>query len=170
MVNIRRATTADTKALVELRALMFKSMGRNAEDPTWRSQAESWFTRKIAGGEALVVVTEISDGQLVAAALGEVNHDPPSPSNPTGIRGRVSNVVTAVGHRRRGYARACVRQLLDWFRSETEVADIDLFATGEGSNMYREFGFEARPYPAMRLRLASRTEGTELTSAPSGTA
>ncbi|PRW62684.1 GNAT family N-acetyltransferase [Actinopolyspora mortivallis] len=160
MVNIRRATTADIDALVELRAQMFTSMGRNSDDHTWRSYAAAWFTRKLSSGEAMVVVTEVPDGRLVAAALGEINHDPPSPSNTTGIRGRISNVVTAAPYRRRGYARACVRQLLDWFRAETEVADIDLFATGEGSNMYREFGFEARPYPAMRLRLPARARGS----------
>ncbi len=55
--------------------------------------------------------------------------------------------------RRRGYARACLDALLAWFRDETEARVINLNATGDGTALYRSFGFTEPRYPALQLRL-----------------
>src|SRR5699024_7225196 len=111
-----------------------------------------WLERNLASPDAAAFVAEATGG-LVASALGTVGHHPPSPGNPDGVRGHVSNVVTLPAWRRNGLARCCVDRLLCWFEQYTGAASVDLFATGDGTQLYAEFGFQQRPYPAMRLDL-----------------
>ena len=82
-----------------------------------------------------------------------VEHPAPSPSNPVGVRGHVSQVSTLPAFRRRGYARACLTALLDWFERETDARRLDLHATTDGEPLYRSLGFARSPYPSLRLRL-----------------
>jgi GNAT superfamily N-acetyltransferase len=87
----------------------------------------------------------------VAAALGEVSRHAPSPWNPSGVKGHVSNVVTEPAYRRLGLARACVEQLLAWFREETATGEVDLAATECGAGLYESLGFTGGPTTAMSL-------------------
>lgn len=151
-VTVRRATPDDTDALVGLRAQMFAAINASAvPDGEWRVLATTWFRRGLAGTETAAFVAETGAGLLVAAAIGEVQHRPPSPSNPSGIRGHLSNVVTLPEWQRRGLARACVESALTWFQEQTDVASVDLFASSDGGPLYERLGFRERPFPAMRL-------------------
>lgn len=133
---------------------MFEAMGHAVAGPgEWRGNAQQWFEWNLSSGDAAAFVAETPDGELVAAALGTIGHHAPSPGNPVGVRGHVSNVVTRPQWRRRGLTRKCVEQLLRWLEQHNTVASVDLFATGESADLYREFGFRQRPYPAMRLEL-----------------
>lgn len=152
--TIRRAEPSDAAGLTELRAIMFEAMGHSvAAGGVWRMNARAWFERNLATADAAAFVAESVNGELVAAALGTIGHNVPSPSNPAGVRGHVSNVVTCPEWRRNGLARLCVDHLLRWFDNHGSVGSVDLFATGEGAELYRGFGFEQRPHPAMRLEL-----------------
>lgn len=143
---------------------MFAAMGTaGVEDPRWREAARAWFERELAGRHTCVVVAE-EDGRLVACAMGQVRDEAPSPSNPTGGSGLVANVVTRPEFRRQGHARACLEALVSWFRDETEVGRLELFATGEGTGLYEGFGFRTHAWPAMRMPLARGPEACE----PSG--
>lgn len=152
--TIRRAGPDDAEALADLRAQMFEAMGTPADqDSTWSSRAAAWFCEHLADGSAAAFVTETESGRLVAAALGQLRREVPGPTNPHGISGHVSNVVTDPEHRRRGHARACLQQLLAWFRDETAAARVDLLATSDGERLYESLGFRTRPHPSMRLRV-----------------
>ena len=154
MTHTRRATSGDAPALVELRALMFEAMGTpGVDDPHWRHAALRWFEEHLAERHTCVVIAEDA-GVVVACAMGQVRDVPPSPSNPTGQGGLLSNVVTLPEARRRGHARACLVALLEWFRQETEVGRLELFATGAGSGLYEELGFHRHDWPAMRMPLS----------------
>jgi GNAT superfamily N-acetyltransferase len=83
--------------------------------------------------------------RLRAVMLGD-------PGNPAGEYGYVFNVATDPDYRRRGYSRACIEALLDWYR-ERGVHKIDLKASAAGEPLYRSLGFTGSPYPLMRLRL-----------------
>jgi GNAT superfamily N-acetyltransferase len=85
--------------------------------------------------------------------MGSLRLEMPSPVNPNGVWGLLSNVATLPEGRRQGLARACVVGVLYWFRDETEASAIELFATGEGSGLYEGLGFAVTAWPAMRLRL-----------------
>jgi ribosomal protein S18 acetylase RimI-like enzyme len=66
--------------------------------------------------------------------------------------GHVFSVATDPDARRRGYARACMETLLDWFR-ERGVAQVDLNASAEAEPLYASLGFVRKPDPSMRLNL-----------------
>ena len=154
MTAARRAGPDDAAAVVELRAAMYRALG---DDPgpleaPWRAAALAWFTRNLASdGRAAVFVVDGPDGRPVACAMGLLEARAPSPTNPSGLRGHVSQVSTADAYRRRGYARACLTALLAWFEADTDSRIIDLHASGEGETLYRSLGFQGAPFPALRF-------------------
>ncbi|MFY1577823.1 GNAT family N-acetyltransferase [Verrucosispora sp. WMMD703] len=52
-------------------------------------------------------------------------------------------------YRRRGFSRACLGALLDWF-VERGVRTVDLKASAEGEPLYQELGFRPTSMAAMR--------------------
>ena len=152
--TIRRASRADAAAVVELRALMFASMGvAGVDDPRWRQAAEEWLARELGGRHTCVALAVAADGSVAAGAMAALRFETPSPVNPNGVWGLVNNVATQPDARRQGLARACVVEVLRWLREETEAHVVELFATGEGAGLYDELGFTPTAWPAMRLRL-----------------
>jgi GNAT superfamily N-acetyltransferase len=153
-VSIRRAAPGDAVALVHLRALMFEAMNEPTEqDDAWRRSFVAWVAEQLATNDlAAFVATHPTEG-LVSAALGQVNRHAPSPHNPAGLSGHVSNVVTAPDFRGQGLARGCLEALVRWFRDSTDVHDINLSATADGSVLYQRLGFAERAYPSMRLTI-----------------
>src|ERR1700752_1932308 len=93
-----------------------------------------------------------SPTRLAACAVGLVERRLVGPHNPTGELGYIMNVVTDPGYRRRGYARACMQQLLDWYRYRG-IVRIDLRASPEGAPLYQALGFPPPPQPTMQLNL-----------------
>jgi GNAT superfamily N-acetyltransferase len=152
--TVRRATAADVEAVVELRALMFSAMGvPGVEAHGWRDAAAEWLRRELDGPNACAVVAQGIDGRVVAAAMGTLRFETPSPANPSGVSALVNNVATQPEARRRGLARECVVGVLDWLRDDTSAGVVELFATGEGAGLYEDLGFTRTAWPAMRLRL-----------------
>ncbi len=152
--QIRRATTADVDSLVVLRSTMFDAMGEpSAPQDSWRSSFATWVQRGLATKDLAAFVADHPTAGLVAGAMGQVNRHAPSPHNPVGLSGHVSNVITLPGWRRQGLARNCLDELMEWFRTSTEVRDINLSATVDGSGLYSNLGFAPREYPSMRLRI-----------------
>ncbi|AXG15199.1 GNAT family N-acetyltransferase [Intrasporangium calvum] len=150
---VRRATADDAAAVVELRALMFSAMGAAGVDADeWRQAAVRWFHGEPAQRHTCAVIAE-RDGQVLAGAMGSLRYEMPSPVNPNGVSGLLSNVATVPEGRRQGLARACVIGVLDWFQHETEASMLELFATGEGAGLYEHLGFAVTSWPAMRMRL-----------------
>jgi GNAT superfamily N-acetyltransferase len=153
-VSIRRGVPGDAAGLVHLRALMFEAMHEpTKEDDTWRGSFVAWAAEQLATDEVAAFVAWHPTEGLVSAALGQVNRHAPSPHNPVGLSGHVSNVVTAPAFRGQGLARGCLEALMEWFRDSTAVQDINLSATVDGSGLYRKLGFAERAYPSMRLIL-----------------
>ena len=154
---MRRAVAADAADLVRLRAQMFTDMGRSAGDDAdpWRVSAEDWFAdRLIREREFAAFVVHDPDDGVVACSAGICDFHAPGPGNLTGVRGHVFNMSTLPAHRRRGYARACLEVLLDWFRDETEARVINLNATPDGIALYRSVGFTAPRFAALQVILA----------------
>ncbi|MET9494564.1 GNAT family N-acetyltransferase [Streptomyces sp. NPDC006552] len=152
---VRRAVPEDAAELVRLRKIMLDSMSPSA-DVSWQPGTVAALRAHLAdpGGEltAFVIDAPGADGRLAACASGAIHHGLGSPGNPAGTSGHVFNVCTDPEYRRRGFSRACVEALLDWYR-EREVHRIDLHATAEGEPLYTSLGFARTPAPAMRLTL-----------------
>ncbi|WP_238150722.1 GNAT family N-acetyltransferase [Kribbella sindirgiensis] len=154
-IQVRRAGAADAESLVRLRGLMISSMGTDigGPDAPWRVTALKWFTEQLASPDtfAAYVVDDPSAG-VVAGATGNVYAHPPGPNDLTTVRGHLYNVSTEPDFRRRGLARACVGALMEWFRDETGVGQVELHATDDGIDLYRSLGFTEAKYPTLRFR------------------
>jgi ribosomal protein S18 acetylase RimI-like enzyme len=79
-----------------------------------------------------------------------VEHRLPGPGNPSGLVGHVFSVATDPDLRRLGHARACMTELLAWYRARG-VRKIDLFASEEAEPLYASLGFARHTAPSMRL-------------------
>ncbi|MFF1844122.1 GNAT family N-acetyltransferase [Streptomyces sp. NPDC058232] len=154
-VCVRRANLDDVPALVRMRALMLSDMGMQTgdADAPWRAASALWFSERLRLPDefAAFLVTDPELG-VVASAVGACDVHAPSPADPSGLHGHISNVSTDPRRRRRGYARAGLDALLTWFREETPVTVINLNATGDGAGLYESFGFAAPRHPALQLR------------------
>jgi len=152
--QVRRAVHADIPGLVELRAQMLLSMGTDvtADGGRWRSAAADWFELRMDDPTTIAAfVAQIPGGGVVSGAVGACESRAPGPTNPLGVHGHVSNVCTLPGHRRLGYARACLVELVDWFARDTRALVLDLSATSDGAALYRAIGFGPPRFEPMRL-------------------
>lgn len=131
---------------------MFESMGNEADpEAPWLDEASTWFAEHLGVDACAYIV--YSSGTAVAAALGYIHSTPPSPSSCATVTGHLSNVVTLEEHRHRGHARACVQELLEWFRHETSAGRVDLAAGEDGPALYESLGWVRREQPTLRLSL-----------------
>jgi GNAT superfamily N-acetyltransferase len=163
-MTARQATPADADELVRLRAVMLRTMTRPATSPgwndDWREQARLTLERHLAEAAPAMTafVVDRPDGTgLAACVLGTVDHRLGGPANPTGRVGYVFSVATDPDMRRRGYSRACMTALLDWYR-EQGISKIDLRASPDGEPLYRSLGFARTKDPSMRLDLSVPVE------------
>jgi ribosomal protein S18 acetylase RimI-like enzyme len=156
-VTVRRAEVRDAAALVRLRALMFASMGEEPgpEDAPWRADAQRWFAERLARpAEFAAFVVDDAELGVVSTAVGMCYDRAPGPLNPAPVTGHLSNVSTDPRRQRRGYAKACLEALLDWFGRETDAWVVNLHATSHGDALYRSLGFDSPRHPELHIRLS----------------
>jgi GNAT superfamily N-acetyltransferase len=172
--HVRRATAIDAPELVRLRRMMLAEVdGAEPAPGEWLATAEATLRQRLGDGDPTLAALVIDqpdqpdqqdrqdeqdrpDGRRVVAAcaVGIVLELLPSPGNPSGQVGYVMNVATDPAYRRRGYSRACVQALVDWFAGRG-VLTVDLRASSEGEPLYRDLGFRPMTWPGMRLRLTA---------------
>ncbi|MFF1447236.1 GNAT family N-acetyltransferase [Streptomyces sp. NPDC058274] len=156
MSLVRRAVPADAGELLRLRQVMIDSMSGQDTSAEWHTQSLPTVRRRLAdpdgGFVAFVVDHPQRPGALAALVAGTVEYRIGRAGNPHGAVGYVFSVATDPDARRRGYARACMEELLGWFR-EQGVAQVDLNASAEAEPLYASLGFVRKPDPSMRLSL-----------------
>jgi len=158
VIEARRATADDAPELVRLRGVMLASASGDEPAPgPWQDTAEEYLRIRLSEPDgslaAFVVDRPGGPGKLAACAVGSIEYRLAGPDNPTGATGYVFNVATDSDQRRRGYSRACLEQLLTWYRRRG-VTKVDLKASPDGEPLYASLGFARTADPAMRLRLA----------------
>ncbi|WP_305786695.1 GNAT family N-acetyltransferase [Symbioplanes lichenis] len=152
----RAAVPADAAELMRLRAVLLSSMGDDVTDGPWQAAGASHLRAKLGGDTLAAFVVDAPGGPgLAASVVGAVDERLPGPRNPSGLVGYVYSVATHPEHRRRGYSRACMEGLLQWYAARG-VTKIDLRASPEGLGLYESLGFRRTSDPAMRLDLTSR--------------
>ncbi|WIM94818.1 GNAT family N-acetyltransferase [Actinoplanes oblitus] len=153
---IRQAVPADAGELIRLRAILLRTFDMPGWNDDWREPARRTLVEQLgrpaATLGAFVVDRPAGDG-LAACALGQIEQRLGNPANPDGRIGYVYNVVTDVDMRRRGYSRACMEALLEWFR-ERGVRAADLRASADGEALYESLGFRRSHEPGMRLTIS----------------
>lgn len=153
--GVRRAVPEDIAELVRLRALLFETSLHGAffnagAGDGWRDACASVLAEQVHADDRRILVVD-ADAGLSACGIGTIERWLPGPHLPDGRIGHVIGVVTDPAHRRRGYSRAIMRGLLDWFR-ERRVARVDLHASRDGEPLYRALGFTDHPDPALSWR------------------
>jgi GNAT superfamily N-acetyltransferase len=63
----------------------------------------------------------------------------------------LGNVATFPEYRMTGLGQACVDAVMAWFREETAVTSVELFATDEGRRRYVGHGFVDHPIAHLRV-------------------
>ena len=156
MSLVRRAVPEDAEELLRLRQVMLDSVFSAGSSTEWHAESLPTVRGRLAdpdGGFAAFVVDHPERlGALAALAVGTIEYRIGRKGNPHGRMGYVFSVATDPGMRRRGYARACMESLLDWFREE-DVPQVDLNASAEAEPLYASLGFVRKPDPSMRLEL-----------------
>ncbi|MFI7599711.1 GNAT family N-acetyltransferase [Actinoplanes sp. NPDC049681] len=156
MIDVRQAVPEDARELIRLRKVMLDSMGDDpAPSGEWERTGVTILERQLSGRDGMLAafVVDRPDGTgLAVCVVGAVDQRLPNPRDPTGLRGYVYNVATDAAYRRRGYSRACMNALIDWYATRG-VSAVDLRASAEGEPLYAALGFRRTDEPAMRLHL-----------------
>ncbi|WP_328771947.1 GNAT family N-acetyltransferase [Streptomyces sp. NBC_00286] len=154
MSLVRRATPEDAEEVLRLRQVMIDSVHATDSSTEWQAESLPTLRARLADAEgefaAFVVDHPSRLGALAALAVGTIEYRIGRAGNPHGAVGYVFSVATDPDARRRGYARACMETLLDWFR-EKGAAQVDLNASAEAEPLYASLGFVRKPDPSMRL-------------------
>lgn len=150
----RLATAGDIEEVVRLRQVMLEEW-YETPDNGWKEATAAVLKRRLEEPEPTMAVTVVdapdAPGTLASCAAGVISERLPSPHNHTGRSGWVFNVATDPAWRRRGYSRACMEALLDWF-DDRGVRSVDLHASSQGEGLYRQLGFRFPDEPAMRRK------------------
>lgn len=159
MIEARAAVPDDAAELVRLRGVMLADMEGGPPTPgRWQELAERTLRERLAVPASMsslagfVVDRPDQPGMLAACAVGAIERRLGEPGNPTGEIGYVFNVSTDAGYRRRGYSRACMAAVLQWYR-ERGIWRVDLKASKAGEPLYRSIGFTDLTMTALKLVL-----------------
>ncbi|MDC2953139.1 GNAT family N-acetyltransferase [Streptomyces gilvifuscus] len=156
MSLVRRAVPADAREVLRLRQVMIDDLPGGDGSVDWHEESLPVLGARLgeADGDfaAFVVDHPERPGALAALAAGTVDYRIGKAGNPRGRSGYVFSVATDPGARRRGYARACMEELLEWFR-ERGAGQVMLTASAEAEPLYASLGFAHKPDPTMMLRL-----------------
>ncbi|MFJ1604063.1 GNAT family N-acetyltransferase [Streptomyces sp. NPDC088253] len=158
MSLVRRAVPEDAEEVLRLRQVMIDSVFAAAgpSSTEWHAQSLPTVRGRLADSDgdfaAFVVDDPDRPGALAALVAGTIEYRIGRAGNPQGAVGHVFSVATDPDARRRGYARACMETLLDWFR-ERNVPQVDLNASAAAEPLYASLGFVRKPDPSMRLQL-----------------
>ncbi len=156
MSAVRRAVPEDAEEVLRLRQVMIDAMF--ATDPTVDWHGESLPTLRRELGEpagdfvAFVVDHPERPGALASLVAGTIDYRIGKAGDPRGRVGFVFSVATDPDARRRGYARACMTRLLEWFR-ERGARRVQLTASAEAEPLYVSLGFRPKPDPLLELTL-----------------
>jgi GNAT superfamily N-acetyltransferase len=139
-VEARAAMIGDASEVVRLAAVMYGSMGIDANVPAWVETATEMFRSRL-GRDLAAFVVDHPDGEgLAASCAGTIAHRLPGPNRPTARTGYVQWVATDPNVRSKGFGRAVMVALLDWFDREGVVV-VELHATPAGEPLYPDLGF-----------------------------
>ncbi|MEU2924851.1 N-acetyltransferase [Streptomyces sp. NPDC007251] len=157
MSLVRRAVPEDAAEVLRLRQVMIDSMFEAGGGPTdWHAESLPVLRERLADADgdfaAFVVDHPDRPGALAALVCGVLEYRIGRAGNPHGRVGHVFSVATDPDARRRGYARACMEELLQWFR-ERGAGQVDLNASAQAEPLYASLGFVRKPDPSMRLAL-----------------
>ncbi|MDQ1019757.1 GNAT family N-acetyltransferase [Streptomyces afghaniensis] len=155
MSAVRRALPEDAEEVLRLRQIMIDSMF-GAPSAAWHGESLPTLRAKLGEEDgdftAFVVDHPERRGALASLVAGTIDYRIGKSGEPLGMVGFVFSVATDPSARRRGYARACMTTLLEWFR-ERGARRVQLTASPEAEPLYVSLGFRPKPDPLLELTL-----------------
>jgi GNAT superfamily N-acetyltransferase len=157
--TVRRATLADTDALIRQRVRMCQDIGTLSADPAdvelMAAEYRTWLADLLPTGEYVTWVAETVEHSTLRVVAGGGATIIPWPPGPR--RGRtpvafVYNVYTEPEHRSRGLARR-IMEAIHAFCREKQIRSIALNASPFGQPLYEELGYTVARAPMMVLSL-----------------
>ncbi|WP_133909759.1 GNAT family N-acetyltransferase [Streptomyces sp. NBC_00582] len=156
MTAVRRALPEDAVEVLRLRQVMLDSLAEADGPVDWQTESLPGLRERLAEPDgdfgAFVVEHPERPGALAALVVGTVEYRIGRTGNPLGTLGYVFSVATDPDARRRGYARAGMDALLEWFR-ERGVRQVHLTASRDAEPLYVSLGFRPKPDPLLELLL-----------------
>ncbi|WP_165042921.1 GNAT family N-acetyltransferase [Dysgonomonas sp. ZJ709] len=152
LISIRKATQKDIEDLVQLRIDFLKvQIGHLSEndESIIRDQSRSYYSKHISLGD-FVAILACKEGKIVSTAFLMTQERPASPSFISGITGTLLNVLTYKEYQRQGIATQVIQAIIEEAKA-IGVTTIDLIATEDGKDLYKQLGFSSLPYETMRL-------------------
>ena len=138
-MNYRLAIKEDIPLLIELRKRQLIDEGQNP-DVNMDQELVKFFNNHFADNTLVEWVAE-EDGKIVGTAAILLFEFPPAFTNPSGIKGYITNMYTAPEYRGQGLASELLKKVLDEARSRS-VKNILLAASDMGKPVYKKVGFE----------------------------
>jgi GNAT superfamily N-acetyltransferase len=155
MCVVRRALPEDAEEVLRLRQIMIDSLF-GAPSAVWHGESLPTLRAKLGERDgdftAFVVDHPERPGALASLVAGTIDYRIGKSGEPRGMVGFVFSVATDPSARRRGYARACMTTLLEWFR-ERGARRVQLTASPEAEPLYVSLGFRPKPDPLLELTL-----------------
>ena len=138
-MNYRLAIKEDIPLLIELRKRQLIDEGQNP-DVNMDQELVKFFNNHFADNTLVEWVAE-EDGKIVGTAAILLFEFPPAFTNPSGIKGYITNMYTVPEYRGQGLASELLKKVLDEARSRS-VKNILLAASDMGKPVYKKVGFE----------------------------
>jgi GNAT superfamily N-acetyltransferase len=139
---LRAASSLDAGLIAEQRTKLYLELGKidPKDEEVFRTESKRMLQSLLESGEYAGWFVEIN-GKAIAGAGIIIRSLLPNSSNPTGcIEAYILNVYTDPDHRRHGFAKVLVKQILSWC-NESRIERITLHTSEIARNLYCELGF-----------------------------
>jgi ribosomal protein S18 acetylase RimI-like enzyme len=150
-MRIRAAEIADLELILHHRREMFREMGGDYERYllAFDDASRTYLVNALGDRSYHGLLGEIN-GEVVAGGGVLLAAWPGSPLNLNPRRAWILNIYVVPEFRRRGFAKAITKSLIEWCR-QNGFQSVALHASEEGRSLYEGLGFKSTN--EMRLRL-----------------
>lgn len=101
------------------------------------------YYKKHLNDDLFIALVEDDDGNIASSAFLAITEMPASLSCPTGIYGKIFNVLTYPRYRKKGYATAALNLLIEEAKKR-KLSYIEISASEMGRPVYKKLGFQEK--------------------------
>ena len=139
---IREVTLNDINDFLNLRRIMFESMGDTGLLLEKSIEVVGHYFRKtIPMGEFKGWIVDSPSKIGIAAGGLVIDQHPPTPSNISGKQGYIMNLVVIEEYRRQGVGKLIMETIIKWLKSK-QIEKVTLYTSEMGLPLYQDLGFK----------------------------